>query len=54
MHQQKPALRAARPYRIPEETPALPTIYGQDGVGDKSIIPLRPRTPLKAGQKNVP
>jgi hypothetical protein len=23
-------------------------------VGDKSIIPLRPRTPLKAGQKNVP
>ena len=43
-----------RPSASGGTTPAVPTIYGQDGVGDKSIIPLRPRTPLKAGQKNVP
>ena len=54
VYQQKPDMREVGPDRIPDETPALPTIYGQDGVGDKSIIPLRPRTPLKAGQKNVP
>ena len=54
VYQQKPDMREVGPDRIPAETPAVPTIYGQDGVGDKSIIPLRPRTPLKAGQKNVP
>ena len=54
VYQQKPDMREVGPDRIPDETPAVPTIYGQDGGGDKSIIPLRPRTPLKAGQKNVP
>ena len=54
VYQQKPDMREVGPDRIPDETPTVPTIYGQDGVGDKSIIPLRPRTPLKAGQKNVP
>ena len=54
VYQQKPDRREVGPDRIPDETPAVPTIYGQDGVGGKSIIPLRPRTPLKAGQKNVP
>ena len=35
----------------PTSTPTPPVLYAPGGVGGNSVIPLKPRTPLKAGEK---
>ncbi|MFC2285737.1 MAG: hypothetical protein ACFNLH_09730, partial [Corynebacterium matruchotii] len=35
----------------PSVVPVPPTLYAPGGVGGNSVVPLKPRTPLKAGEK---
>ena len=35
----------------PSTVPVNPIAYAEGGVGGNSVVPLKPRTPLKAGEK---
>ena len=46
--------REIKKEHFPAKVPGFPTSYvSKNGVGPNSVVPLKPRTPLKVGQKAV-
>jgi len=46
--------REIKKEHFPAKVPGFPTSYvSKNGVGPNSVVPLKPRTPLKVGQKTV-
>ncbi len=50
-YQEKPVARELSKKDAPKGIPSAPTVLEPNGPGGGGVVPLKPRTPLKAGQK---
>lgn len=52
-YQEKPVARELSKKDAPKGIPSAPTVLEPNGPGGGGVVPLKPRTPLKAGQKVI-
>ena len=52
-YQEKPVARELSKKDAPKGIPSAPTVLEPNGPGSGGVVPLKPRTPLKAGQKVI-